>query len=72
MTTPEERTRAVLGLAESVRALRQYAYGTGTPNALVPRELIQHLQDWLRHYPTRTDLWIAAREAPSMFGEPKP
>ncbi len=69
MTTAEERTRAVLGMAQSARALAPYAHGD-SPNALVPRELLEALQGWLRHYPSRAELSITARQCPGLWAPP--
>ena len=69
MTTTTERSRAVLGMAQSARALAPYAYGD-SPNALVPRELLEALQGWLRHYPSRTEIHITARECPGLWAPP--
>ena len=69
MTTTDERTRAVLGMAQSARALARYTHGDSA-NALVPRELLQALQGWLRHYPSRVELNITARECPGLWAPP--
>ena len=69
MTTTTERTRAVLGMAKSARALAPYAHGDSA-SALVPRELLEALQGWLRHYPSRAELSITARECPGLWAPP--
>ena len=69
MTTPAERTRAVLGMAQAANALSQHAHGDSA-SALVPRELLQALQGWLRHYPSRTEISITARECPGLWAPP--
>ena len=69
MTTPAERTRAVLGMAQAAHALSQHAHGDSA-SALVPRELLQALQGWLRHYPSPVELNITARECPGLWAPP--
>ena len=69
MTTPDERTRAVRGMDKSARALARYTHGD-SHNALVPRELLQEIQGWLRHYPSRTELSITARQCPGLWAPP--
>lgn len=65
MTTPDERTRAVL----EARALLQ-ALAHGELATKVPRAVSAEAVRLLRHFPTPTDLWIAHRHAPAWYGPP--
>lgn len=67
MTTPAERTRAVLGLAESTQALAPYMHGS-SETVRVPRELLRQLHAWLRHYPCKTEIALSARDLPQLWG----
>ena len=51
MTTPAERTNAVINMGRAVEALAPYLHGRGEC-ALVPRETVRDLFALLRHYPT--------------------
>ena len=68
MTTPRERTRAVIELGIAVRELAPYTYGR-TPTVRVPREHLRVLLRWLRHYPTPSELWMSADAAPHLWSE---
>ena len=70
MTTPAERTRAVLCMERYVLQLRLYQYGR-SDRELVPRRLIEALAACLRHYPTAYELAEAAEKAPHIFGDPR-
>ena len=67
MTTPQERTRAVIGLGQSVLDLGPYMHGK-RETVRVPRELLLALRMWLRHYPSEGDLDITAQVLPGMWG----
>jgi len=68
VTLPNERTRAVLGMEQAVKALAPYATGR-TWCARVPRDLIRELQHWLKHYPTCYDISITAERAPDLWAQ---
>jgi len=70
MTTPTERTRAVLELAKAVTALTPYAYGL-SPTVRIPRHELRVLIGWLRHYPDASDIEYCAKVAPELFAAPK-
>lgn len=67
MTLPDERTRAVLAMAEAVIALGPYMHGN-SDGVRVQRELLRRLHTCLRHYPTPLDMQNAAEHAPMVFG----
>jgi hypothetical protein len=65
MTTPDERTRAVVQTCELLRALLDPAM---TPD--VPAALRDEARSLLRHYPTAGSLRIAHLACPQWFGPP--
>lgn len=66
MTTPSERTRAVIELAKEAMLLAPYAHGKSV-HVSVPRERLRTLLAWLRHYPTEADLNMTASCAPHLW-----
>ncbi len=65
MTTPTERTRAVVKVGLAVQALAPYLHGRGE-TVRVPRDTVRELFALLHHYPMPGDmegLEGAAREA---------
>lgn len=68
MTTPTERTRAVNQMGAEVLELHKYMHGKGE-TARVPRETIRCLVQWLRHYPTPSELELTAEAAPHLWGK---
>ena len=68
MTTPAERTRAVIELGIAVRELAPYTYGR-TPTVRVPREHLRVLLRWLRHYPTPSELWMTGQTTPYLWSD---
>lgn len=66
MTTPEERTRAVL---KTRQLLLDLANPARTPN--VPEALRQRAETLLRYYPEAADMKIACRACPHWFGTPE-
>lgn len=66
MTTPQERTRAVNQVGIAIVDLSQYAIGRSV-TARVPREKLRHLYQWLRHYPTPSELSMTAEAAPHLW-----
>ena len=69
MTTPTERTRAVLMMEKLVAELIPYSYGDKT-RVLVPMDLLRLTVQALRHYPTASDLRHSALALPGVWGEP--
>lgn len=69
MTTPTERTRAVIEMGQSVMQLAPYMHGS-TTNVSVPRHLIAELHGWLRHYPTSVCLRLTAGDTPDLWAQP--
>jgi hypothetical protein len=65
MTTPEERTRAVLKTREFLVALASPAR---TPD--VPETVRQCAETLLRYYPEFADMAIAHSACPHWFGDP--
>lgn len=70
MTTPAERTRAVLDMERYVRDLWLYQDGKSS-RALVPRYLITAIVACMRHYPSPYELGEAAKKEPHIFGDPR-
>lgn len=66
MTTPDERTLAVLHTRDFLEAL---ASSDGQPG--VPDEVREEARRLLRHYPDVTDLRLASTALPLKFGSPK-
>ncbi len=66
MTTGTERTRAVLAVPAAIKALVVHAQGA-PPMTRVPTSLITDLARILRHYPTETEMKIAAERDPEMW-----
>ena len=66
MTTPTERTRAVLELTNAVSRLSPYAHGKSAA-CLVPRELLRELRGWMQHYPTPSDIEATALACPHLW-----
>jgi len=65
MTTPDERTRAVLHTRDFLEALRDSGMQPG-----VPDEVREQARRLLRHYPDVTDLRLASTALPLKFGPP--
>ncbi len=65
MTTPDERTRAVLHTRDFLEAL---VSPDGQPG--VPAEVREEARRLLRHYPDVTDLRLASIALPLKFGPP--
>ena len=70
MTTPTERTRAVLEMAREVMALHTYASRRGK-NVTVPRTQLERIVWLLRHYPVRYEMERTAQALPEVWGKPK-
>lgn len=70
MTTPTERTRAVMELAKAVMALAPYAYGSSA-TVRIQRHELRILLGWLRHYPDSSDIDYCANVAPELFASTK-
>jgi hypothetical protein len=66
MTTPEERTRAVLKTREFLCAL---THPTRTPG--MPEAVRQQAVTLLRHYPGTGDMSLAHGAIPNWFGPPE-
>ena len=66
MTTPEERTRAVLKTREFLIALANSARTSD-----VPEIVRQRAETLLRYYPEVADMEIAHRAGPHWFGPPE-
>lgn len=75
MTTPTERTRAVLRMEQLAVELSpytsHYSGGGREPPALVPMNLLRLIAQALRHYPTRYDLERSHEALPDVWGPPK-
>ena len=70
MTTPTERTRAVIELAADLRRfLTAYANGSGE-TVRVHRNDLRQLAGWLRHYPMPHELDTTAEALPQLWGKP--
>jgi hypothetical protein len=65
MTTPDERTRAVLKTREFLTALASPARTPGVPDAVR-----QRAETLLRYYPEAADMAIAHNNCPHWFGGP--
>ncbi|WP_151638728.1 BPSL0761 family protein [Noviherbaspirillum aerium] len=63
MTTPEERTRAVVDTREFLDCL---TCPVRTPG--IPHEIRDQARRLLRHYPFATDMELAAFALPQWFG----
>lgn len=63
MTTPHERTRAVL---QTTRFLQQLVDAAKTPG--VPDDVRREAHRLLRHYPGRSEMAIASGSCPAWFG----
>jgi len=68
MTTPTERTRAVVYLPEAVMDLAPYLSRSNGDMVKVPRELIERLCAWLLHYPLASELDQTAEAMPHLWG----
>ena len=66
MTTPEERTRAVLNTREYLIALANSARTSD-----VPEIVRQRAETLLRYYPEVADMAIAHNKCPIWFGPPE-
>lgn len=71
MTTPSERTRAVVYLPEAVMDLAPYLARSKGDMVRVPRELIERLCAWLRHYPMASEMDQTAKALPELWGPVK-
>jgi hypothetical protein len=69
MTTPRERTYAVLGLGIGVAKLQKYISGCSNENVSIPKVEIEGLLLELKHYPTFGELALSADKMPSLWGE---
>ena len=67
MTTPDERTRAVL---QTRRFLQLLTDPVATPD--VPETVREEARRLLRHYPGEGDMSLAHTALPIWFGEPPP
>lgn len=65
MTTPDERTRAVLKTREFLIALANSARTSDVPEAVR-----QRAETLLRHYPGTGDMSLAHGAIPNWFGPP--
>lgn len=65
MTTPEERTRAVV---QARKLLRELTIPSATPR--VPRPVREEARRLLRHFPMAGDMSLAHGAMPNWFGEP--
>jgi len=65
MTTPEERTRAVLKAREFLTALANSPRTSDVPDAVR-----QRAETLLRHYPGAGDMSLAHGACPNWFGPP--
>jgi len=63
MTTPDERTRALVRARGLLLALSQ---PSETPR--VPQRVRANARTILRHFPTRSDIEIAHKAAPDWYG----
>lgn len=66
MTTPEERTRAVVDTREFLESLT-----CSISNPGMPQEIREQARRLLRHYPFPSDLQLAAFALPQWFGVPE-
>jgi hypothetical protein len=66
MTTPNERSRAVVEMAREVRRLELYMHGNGD-TVRVPREALRRLYALLRHYPMPSELTVTAQRVPELW-----
>ena len=66
MTTPNERTRAVVEMAQEVQRLEPYMHGNGD-TVRVPREALRRLYALLRHYPMPSELTVTAQRVPELW-----
>jgi len=69
MTTPAERTRAVIEMENSVMKLTEYTTRT-SKNAVVPRSLLREITGWLRHYPLPLEIAMTHDKCPELWGKP--
>lgn len=65
MTTPDERTRAILHTKDLLVELLSAEQAPNVPEAI--RDEARRL---LRHYPSPAELGLAHRALPMFFGEP--
>lgn len=77
MTLPDERTRAVLQMAECALAVYRTVSpvicpGGATGTVTVSAQALTDLVRTLRHYPTAYDLAQSARAAPEIWAAPPP
>lgn len=70
MTTPVERTNAVLRIEELVLDLHTLAFRRGQ-HVRVPRDLLLRLIVNLKHYPTAYDLARSAEALPEVWAPPE-
>ena len=70
MTTPVERTYAVLRVEELVRDLHTFAFRRGK-TVRVPRDLLMRLVVNMRHYPTPSDIARSAEALPDVWAPPE-
>lgn len=70
MTTPVERTNAVLRMDELVQDLHRLAFGRGQ-YARVPRHVLLRLVLNMKHYPTAFDLARSAEALPDVWARPE-
>lgn len=66
MTTPAERTRAVV---DTLEMLKDLACSTRTPG--IPEAIRERARRLLRHYPYASDMELAAMALPQWFGVPE-
>ena len=70
MTTPTERTRAVLLMGQQAERIGLLVRPGDSARVLVSREELRLLVACLRHYPGAFDMLCASERAPDLFGRP--
>lgn len=70
MTTPVERSRAVLQMGDAAAALIPYAAtaASDAERVEVPAYLLRTITRALRHFPTTGDIDQSSRAAPKIWG----
>jgi hypothetical protein len=69
MTTPAERTRAVIETERAVSMLLNFTVGKAD-NALVPRDLLRKILLLQRHYPLPLEIAMTHDKCPELWGKP--
>lgn len=70
MTTPVERTNAVLRVEELVQDLHKFAFRQ-SQTVRVPRDLLLRLILSMKHYPTEFDIARSAEALPDVWATPR-